>query len=462
MENSNEEIISKNRKYNQNLYKFYKMVSWDLLFYYAISFLFLTQEKGLTTSQIIFADAFYPLFKLLFQLPCTILIQKIGKKNSLILANLSVVTYVLIVLGLSSTLGYIISNIFCALGYTIKGIAESNLLYDSIESGEKKRKTFSKIDSFGSSLYYYFDAITAITSGFLFAINAYIPMVLCLVFAILSVILSYKFKDIPINNPSKIVNMDVEDENEDEDDEENSEDSSTATTKTPSFINQIKYYINDLRQAFKFIVKSNRLRSLIIFNAVFVSFISLMITFRRSVLSELNVPDTYFGIIFAIYGLIAGFSSNSASRIQKTHGNQTLTFLSLSYCISIIFAGLVACLPNLPDLIVYFLVLSLFTVHSVILGPYYTLIKQYLGSFSTSHMRTKILSATLLIESISRTIISFIVSFVTENLSSALSTLLISILFTLSIIWVLSYMKSRVGLKPEEYPESDINFTEIH
>ena len=62
MENSNEEIISKNRKYNQNLYKIYKMLSWDLLFYYTISFLFLTKAKGLSTSEILFADAFYPIF----------------------------------------------------------------------------------------------------------------------------------------------------------------------------------------------------------------------------------------------------------------------------------------------------------------------------------------------------------------------------------------------------------------
>ncbi len=442
MENSKEE---KNRKYNQNLYKIYKMVSWDLLFYYAISFLFLTQEKGFSTSQIIFADAFYPLFKLTFQIPSTILIQKLGKKNSLILANLSIVAYILIVMGLSSTLGYVIANIFCALGYTIKGIAESNLLYDSIKNSENKRIIFSKIDGFSSSLYYYFDAITAISSGFLFVVNPYIPMILCLSFTILSVILSYKFKEIALTS-----NVSKQDEQ------------AKNISKNLPILEQFKFYIRDLRQAFKFIAKSKRLRSLIIFNAVFVSFVALMITFRRSLLTELNVPDEYFGIIFAIWGLIAGFASNSSARIQTSHGNHTLSFLGLSYCLSIVFAGLVAVLTELPPFLTYFLVLVLFTVHSVITGPYYTLIKQYLGSFSTSSMRTKILSATLLVESITRTIISFIISYLTNNLSSAVSTLLIGISFTIAIIVVLSYMKSRVGLKPEEYPESDMKFNELY
>lgn len=445
MENSNEEIISKNRKYNQKLYKIYKMLSWDLLFYYAISYLFLNQVKGLTTSQIIFADAFYPLFKILFQLPSTILIEKIGKKNSLILGNLSLVVYVLVVLGLNSTTGYIISNIFCAIGYTIKSIVEPNMLYDSIENSENKRTVFSKIDGFSSSLYYYFDAITAASAGFLFVINPYLPMLLCLFITITSVILSCKFKHTNLTNSSY-----------------NEESETEIPATNPSILNQFKYYIGDLKQAFKFILKSNRLRALILFNAVFMTFTSIMITMRRSLLSELNVPEQYFGIIFAIWGLIAGFSSNAASKIHKSFGNQTLTVLGITYCASIFFAGLVAILPALPMFLVYFFVLVCFTMHSILCAPYYTLIKQYLGSFSTSTMRTKILSATLLIESLSRTIISFIISTLTDNFSSAASTLLMSIGFTLLILWVLSYMKTRVGLKPEDYPESDINFTEIY
>ena len=34
-------------KYNSKLYPIYKAISWDLLFYYAISFLFLTRNKRL-------------------------------------------------------------------------------------------------------------------------------------------------------------------------------------------------------------------------------------------------------------------------------------------------------------------------------------------------------------------------------------------------------------------------------
>ncbi len=442
MEHSKEEVLTKNRKYNQNLYKIYKMISWDLLFYYAISFLFLTQEKGLSTSQIIFADAFYPLFKLIFQLPCTMLIEKLGKRKSLIIANLSLVTYVLIVMGLSTKYGYIVANIFCAFAFIIKGITESNLLYDSIGNVENKRTIFSKIDSMGSSLYYVFDAITSAISGFLFVVNPYIPMTICLFLAVCSFALTFQFKEIPVEKTS------------------NFEQESSKQNK--SFAKQLKFYISDLKEAFKFILKSNRLRALIIFYALFSNLLSILTTVRRSLLKELSIPDEYFGILFAIWGLIAAFSVNSSNSIQKRFGNQTLSFLGVTYTLSVVFSGLVAILSGLPAFLVYFIVLCMLSLQYIIKGPFQTLIQRYLGSFATSSMRTKISSASMLVENITCTIISFIVSYLTENLSTAVSTLIIGITFTIIILIILSYMKSRVGLKPEEYPESDIKFNELY
>ena len=438
MENSNEKEILKAQKKNQKLYQFYKMVSWDLLFYYAIVFLFLTQTKSFSTSQYIFAEAFYPLFKIISQIPCTILVQKIGKKNSLIIGNLFLFTFVLLVMGLTSVTEYIIANFICAIAFTTKSLAEPNLLYDSIENSENKRTIFSKIDGKGSSLYYYLNAITAAISGFLFVANPYIPLILSLIFTFIAIILSYKFTE--IQTPTQ---------------------SHTSQAKS-SFSAELKNYIKDLKQAFRFILKSKRLRALILFNAIFVSFIVMIDTLRRSVLTELNVPNEYFGIIFALYGLLSGFFSTSATKIHKAHGNHTLSFLSATYCLSVILTGLTAILTGLPPFLLYFLVLTLFAINYVIPAPYYTLIKQYLGSFATSTLRTQITSANLFLESLTRTFVAFLVSFLTNNISSALSTFILGILFTIILLIILSYMKSRVGLKPEEYPNSDIKFNELY
>ena len=77
--------IEDKRKFNIRLYPIYKMFSWDLLFYYAISFLFLTEVKGFSSSDVVLLDvSVYTLFKCFSQLPSTIITDKLGKRMSLI------------------------------------------------------------------------------------------------------------------------------------------------------------------------------------------------------------------------------------------------------------------------------------------------------------------------------------------------------------------------------------------
>ena len=47
-------VTIQERKYNARLYPFYKMCAWDLLFYYAIAFVFLVQTNGMSPAEVMF------------------------------------------------------------------------------------------------------------------------------------------------------------------------------------------------------------------------------------------------------------------------------------------------------------------------------------------------------------------------------------------------------------------------
>jgi hypothetical protein len=80
--NEKEDKILKNKKKNNiELYKKYRIFSYDLIFYYSIIYLFLTIEKGISAAEVLKFDAFYILFKCLMQIPVTIIIQKIREKK---------------------------------------------------------------------------------------------------------------------------------------------------------------------------------------------------------------------------------------------------------------------------------------------------------------------------------------------------------------------------------------------
>ena len=178
----------KNR--NVKLFPIYKMISWDLLFFYAIIFLYLVQVKNLSAPQVLLAEALYNVAIILFIIPSGKIVDKIGKKNSVIIANASISISVIVILLMNQFYHLIIAYSIMAFGYSIKTIAENIILYESIPSGSKRGRIFSLIDGKASSYYYYIDAITSIATGFLFTVNPHIPIVLCLIMCIISTILS--------------------------------------------------------------------------------------------------------------------------------------------------------------------------------------------------------------------------------------------------------------------------------
>ena len=434
MKELDENQIINYKKTNRKLFILYKVLANDLLFYYTISYLFLANIKGLSTAQIVFAESFYPLFKLIFQIPCTILIQKIGKKNSLLIANFCVALYLFFVLFLSTTFVLILANVFCAIGFVIKGIAESNFLYDSLEETDDIKEEFSKIEGKASSVFFFADAITALATGFIYLINPYIPIILSLIAMLLSLVVTLRFNEIP--NDKKVDKNQV------------------------SALKQIKNQISDTYHGFKYIFKSTRLKALIFFNALSVSLLILMVTLHRSILDDLGVSSSYLGIIFALMGIVVSFSSSRSVFLHRKYRNKTLSILGTFLVISITLTGVVTTL-NFPKFLTYYLLLIMISITYIVKGPHYVLIKQYLNSFCDSNMRIKIYSANLLIEYISTSAISMACSILLNHYSNAFTTLIIGLIASITMIIIVKYMSTRVGLKPEEYSKKDILFLEL-
>ena len=132
--------IIRDKKNNARLYPIYKMFSWDLIFYYSISFIFLVQTKNLSVAQIMFTDALYPIFKIILQIPALTIIDKKGKKKSLIIGNLFLALFLICIIFVNNVMHLLIANFICAFAFALKNVAEPNLLYDSVT--QRKGKGF--------------------------------------------------------------------------------------------------------------------------------------------------------------------------------------------------------------------------------------------------------------------------------------------------------------------------------
>ncbi len=433
--------IEEKKNINIRLYPIYKMFAWDLLFYYAISFLFLTEVKGFSSADVVLLDvSFYTLFKALLQLPSIVITDKLGKRMSLIFGNVSLCICILLVLVCNSLLWLAISEFFMALGYAIKSIAEPNILYDSLPAGESSRKKFATLDGRGSSFYYYLNAVSCGLTGILYTLNPYYPVVMCLVFCIISTLLSYCFYSLREASPKN---------------------HTAKNNSVPKISQRLKEYSSQLKYIFKHIFKSQRLRNLIIFYGLFQSLIIVTTTLTKSLLTDMQISSAYFGIIYAAFSILSGIGSSLQNFLDNHFKNRVLTVFAILFVSSCLVSGLcVIC--QIPLALSIFLVLNSAAIREAIKGPFYTLYKRYLGSFSTPSARTKIYSTTYLFDNICSAIVALGISRLLMFETTAVTFVILGIFYGVIFLFLLNHMRTRVGLKPEEYSKSDTDLSEIH
>ena len=179
------------------------MFSWDLLCFYSIQFLFYTITKGIDASQVLIANATYLISKIISQIPSVAIVDLFGHKKSLIIGNFLVFLGILVLIFSKGFIGILFYEAITAFGYSIKMIAESNLLYDSV-STRGGEGLYTKIDEKGSSWYYYLDGILCLLAGYLFVINNYIPIYICAACSLIATIIAFKFEDVEITKSGKI------------------------------------------------------------------------------------------------------------------------------------------------------------------------------------------------------------------------------------------------------------------
>lgn len=424
---NNRKQLNSIRRNNAKLYPIYKMFSWDLLFFYSIEFLFYTITKKLTTSEILIINGFYLFFRIIMQIPAVTITDLLGKRNSIILGNILLIFYMVILIIFPGAISVIIADLIFALGFDIKTISEPNLLYDSV-STKGGEGLFSKLDAKGGSWYYILDGIASLVAGYLFVFNNYLPMFICLGFIVISTILSFGFKNV----------YNVENNN------------------NCSFKNTLKEYNGDLKNTFKFILKSKRMKAYILFQIVFYSLISIIDTYHSDLLVDIGIPEEQFSMIFAILTLIGGISISLKRPIEKNLKNRTLSFISLLYIAACIFIGFVSSLYKGDSIIP--LILIMYAVQKICTSLWYILETKYLKNFTKEDMRNKITFTYEFIGGIFASIFSILGGVLVNYINIENSFLIVGLLGLACMIVVLDYMKSRFGLKPEMYTKQDIEF----
>lgn len=429
MESKQRQKLNKARRVNAKLYPAYKMFSWDLLFFYSVEFLFYTITKGLTAAEVLTINGLYIVFKVLMNIPAISICDHIGKRNSMIFGNVLVAFNIVILIVMPGAMSVILANLISSLGWDMKAISESNLVYDSVAT-RGGDGLYTKLDAKGGSWYYLLDGIASLMAGYLFVINNYLPMYICLEFVLISLILSFFFKEIYPPNKEERKRLGK----------------------------LIKEYKHDLKVSMKFIAHSKRMKSYILFGAIFCGMISIFDTYKGDLLTNLAVSEEQYSMISAILTFIGGMSINLIGALEKKFKNRILTFISLLYMGSFVVVG--SLVTNFTGSILLPIVLLMYCIAKIATAIWWILEYKYLKNFSQPEMRGKITFAYEFIGGIVASTMSILGGLLLNIIDIKNAFLLVSLACFAILILILDYMRTRFGLKPEQYTKEDIEFVE--
>ncbi len=421
----------KMRKRNMKLFPIYKMLSWDLLFYYTINFLFLTQIKNISASNVVLIDSFYALFIMVLQIPINIIIAFLGKKKSLVIGNITLVIYMLIIIFSRNIFDLILANFISAIGFGIKETIQAVLLKESIPPSKYKNQIFSKLNSKGATGYYTLNMISKVIAGYLFTINGYLPMICSLIILIISTIISMGFIE---PNPKGNTSLKKAMGNEE---------------------------IKNIKSGFKFVLKSERLKALILSAAFICSLLSILGNYEVNLLEDINLSSILIGYAGALNSLINAIASKKENKFNSILKNKSLTVLSLTLSISALVAGICGISGIRENLVGIIIILSTYMIFGFINGMYYTIIDRYLMNFANKEIDTQINSVYNLFRNATRMIFGYLASFILGVTTSANALIIVGIIFTIIYISISQYMKTRLGLKPDEYSKEERKYDEL-
>ena len=188
--------INNKIKISNKIYPFLVGLSDDLMFWAAINTIFLTIVKGFTASQISTLVAIASFSSIIFERTMFIIIKRIGNLRSFRVG--------LVMLLLAAIIITFTKNIFSvAIGFIIYYLAYyftnmSNVILKRNLKAINCENDFAKIQSKTSLIYATATMIISFIVGFLFNINNYLPMIMCILICIINIYLSrylYEYKD---------------------------------------------------------------------------------------------------------------------------------------------------------------------------------------------------------------------------------------------------------------------------
>jgi MFS family permease len=392
---------------NIKTYYFYSIFA-ELLILGPILVLFLI-AKGLSFTEIMVLQSISAIAVVLFEVPTGAVADKIGRKESILLgALLWAISLGFYVVGKSFPM-FILAEVIFSLGLTFKSGADNALIYDSLKVMGRE-KEFQSIEGKARSFALYAQAIGSIIAGFVYEVNMNLPFVISAFFMLVTIIISLKFKEPPIEG--KVGKYGIN-------------------------------YMQQIKESGKFILSHEKIKAVIIFTMMFFIFYRTAFFYYQPYMEAVKIPVRYFGIIFFVFNITAAFASKRSHWIMEKTKPKTLTVMAVLMIVSFVLMGAVK---------VWFGVFAIL-FQQIARGIYRPVTTKYLNKHIPSDKRATVLSFQSLACNMSVAIAFPLMGILKDHENIFTTHMVLGIAMTILTVFTMKYMNVRLGLKSKVQEE---------
>ena len=306
-----------------NILKMYllKGVTWFMVAMPIIVIFF--QENDLSTTEIMILQAVYSLTIAILEIPSGFFADSYGRKNSILISTFfSFIGYII----LSTYSGfnqYLIAEILLGVGGSLISGADSAIIYDTLIELDDE-DSYTKIEGKNYAIGNFSEAIAGILGGFLALSSIYLPIYIQTFVIMLSIPIAFSLVE-----PKR-------------------------TFKIATSLNSI---LNIVKDTF---IHNKKLKWYIIYSSAMGMTTLSVAWFVQPFLSTIDMPLTYFGIIWAGLNIMAGLTSYYSYIFNNS---KLLIYISIYMSISLICLGFNISLFGLFFIALVYLLRGIITPH---------------------------------------------------------------------------------------------------
>ena len=179
---------------NVKMHPLLNALTWDVIFVWTISTIFLSNVKGLSYSQIVFLDSILMFAGCVFCIPIQKLFKNVIPKIALRIGLVCYAGFLLLLMVGTNFVTFALGYVLLSIGYAIGSIKVNPILTDSLAE-LKRDKDYNRVFGKGYSLYYIIECVGAIGITYVYSWKPYMCFVLSFAMVAIGFVLTLFFKE---------------------------------------------------------------------------------------------------------------------------------------------------------------------------------------------------------------------------------------------------------------------------